>query len=42
MSGLIEVTRNETAGILNFGDGTCDNLAILTVNGEEIIIVLRH
>ena len=42
VSGLVEVTRNETIGVLNFGDGTCDNLAILTVNGEEIIIVLQH
>lgn len=42
VSGLLDVTRNETTGVLNFGDGTCDNLAILTVNGEEIIIVLHH
>ena len=42
VSGLVEVTRNETTGVLNFGDGTCDNLALLTVNGEEIIIIFRH
>ena len=42
VSGLLDVTRNETVGVLNFGDGTCDNLAILTINGEEIIIVLQH
>jgi len=42
VSGLVEVTRNETTGVLDFGDGTCDNLAILTVNGEEIEIILRH
>mgnify|MGYP006935312072 CR=1 FL=1 len=42
VSGLLEVTRNITTGELNFGDGTCDNEAILTVNGEEIIIILHH
>ncbi len=42
VSGLVEVTRNATTGVLNYGDGTCDNQAILTVNGEEIIITLQH
>jgi len=42
VSGIVEVTRNVTTGVLDFGDGTCDNEAILTVNGEEIIIILHH
>jgi len=42
VSGLLEVTRNSTTGALNFGDGTCDNEAILTVNGEDILIILHH
>ncbi|MCZ6595078.1 MAG: hypothetical protein O6943_09215 [Bacteroidetes bacterium] len=42
VSGVIEITRNGTSGSLDFGDGTCDNIAILTVNGEDIIIILNH
>jgi len=42
VSGLVEVTRNETIGVLDYGDGTCDNEAVLTVNGEEIVIILHH
>ena len=40
VSGTIEITRNGHMGVLDFGDGTCDNLATLLVNGEEIIIEL--
>lgn len=40
VSGTIEITRNGNMGVLDFGDGTCDNLATLTVNGNEIIIEL--
>lgn len=42
VSGLVEVSRNAIEGVLNYGDGTCDNVAILTVNGEEHIIHLHH
>ena len=28
--------------ILDFGDGECDNLATLTVNGESKVIHLRR
>ncbi len=41
VSGVVEITRNGTSGSLDFGDGTCDNIAILTVNGQEIIIILN-
>ncbi len=41
VSGTIEITRNGNMGVLDFGDGTCDNLATLTVNGNEITIVLN-
>lgn len=41
VSGLVELNRNGTDGILNYGDGTCDNLAILTVDGIEYTIVLH-
>ncbi len=40
VSGVIEITRNNGNGALDFGDGTCDNLAVLTINGEDIIIIL--
>lgn len=40
VSGIIEITRNNGEGTLNFGDGSCDNQAILTVNGQEITIIL--
>jgi hypothetical protein len=41
VSGVVDITRNGNSGSLDFGDGTCDNIAILTVNGEEIIIILN-
>jgi len=42
VSGTIEKQKNERFGTLDFGDGTCDNVAIFTNDdGEEIEIVLR-
>ncbi len=41
VSGQVEITRNNGNGILDYGDGTCDNLAILTINGIEYTIVLN-
>ncbi|MBT8263551.1 MAG: hypothetical protein KJO05_12060 [Bacteroidia bacterium] len=41
VSGIVEITRNGNQGILNFGDGTCDNIAILTVNGVDYTIILN-
>ncbi len=41
VSGVVEVTRNGVTGYLDYGDGTCDNIAILTVNGEEHTIILH-
>ncbi|KAA3618838.1 MAG: hypothetical protein DWP94_14210 [Flavobacterium sp.] len=40
VSGIIEITRNGNQGTLDFGDGSCDNIAILTVNGVEYTIYL--
>jgi hypothetical protein len=40
VSGIIDITRNGNQGTLNFGDGTCDNIAILTVNGIDYTILL--
>lgn len=41
VSGEIALVRNQTEGLLNFGDGNCDRRAVLTVNGEDYIIILR-
>lgn len=41
VSGVIDITRNLGTGSLDFGDGTCDNIAVLTTgNGTEITIIL--
>jgi hypothetical protein len=40
VSGTVEITRNGNQGTLNFGEGTCDNIAILTVNGVDYTIIL--
>ena len=39
--GILRLKVNDTVGLLNFGDGTCDNEARLTVNGETKTIKLR-
>jgi len=40
VSGVLELTRNNGSGTLDFGDGTCDNLAVLTIGDQEYIITL--
>ena len=41
VSGVVELQRNDRMGTLDFGDGECDNQAILTLpNGNEIVIIL--
>nr|MCH9661133.1 hypothetical protein [Bacteroidota bacterium] len=40
VSGQVEITRNNGVGVLDFGDGTCDNIATITVNGETYTILL--
>jgi len=40
VSGILEISQEGFIGILDFGDGTCDNEVVLTINGEEIIIYL--
>ncbi|MDV7187040.1 hypothetical protein R3X25_07075 [Lutibacter sp. TH_r2] len=42
VSGTIELTKNDVTGILDFGDGTCDDIAIYTdADGVETEITLR-
>jgi hypothetical protein len=35
LSGVIEITRNEESMYLDFGDGECDNIAVVTKDGES-------
>lgn len=40
-AGTVHLTRNNLSGDLNYGDGTCDNKATLTVNGNSYDITLH-
>ena len=40
VSGKVEIQQEGFTGLLDFGDGTCDNQALLTVNDYEFIIYL--
>ncbi len=43
VSGIVEIVRGETTGVINFGDGTCDDIAVFTDSeGVETEIVLRR
>lgn len=39
--GIIEFTVNNQTSVLDYGDGTCDRIATLTVNGNVYTINLR-
>ncbi|MGV6845733.1 MAG: hypothetical protein ACWA42_06360 [Lutibacter sp.] len=42
VSGVIELQKNDRSGVLDFGDGTCDNVATFTNDaGESKEITLR-
>jgi len=41
VSGVIALQKNDQAAVLDFGDGACDDLALLTKNGETTEIHLR-
>lgn len=40
--GVIDVVGPFGTASINFGDGTCDNLAVLTINGTETTITLGN
>ena len=41
VSGIVQFSQNDSIlATLNYGDGECDDLAVLTVNGEDIEIDL--
>ena len=35
VSGIVSLTKNTNTAILNYGDGSCDDLAIISINGGE-------
>ena len=39
--GEITITTEDGTAVINYGDGTCDNVATVTVNGEEQEIKFR-
>lgn len=40
-SGSVGISRNGKENTINFGDGTCDNKATITINGISVTITLR-
>lgn len=42
VSGIITIQRNATTATLDFGNGDCDNLAVLNVNGNNYNIVIGN
>lgn len=35
VSGIVSLAKNEDTAVLNYGDGTCDDLATISINGGE-------
>ena len=42
VSGVIDLTKNDRHGILDFGDGECDNQATLTLDDGTVIEITLH
>ncbi|WP_177730035.1 hypothetical protein [Flavobacterium inviolabile] len=40
VAGVITIIRNANTATIDYGDGTCDNQATMTINGETSIITL--
>jgi len=41
VSGALAITnQNGISGLLNYGDGTCDNIAVVTIGAQEFTIML--
>ncbi len=41
VKGVVKITLNKTQGVLDYGDGSCDNKATITVDGVSRDITLR-
>lgn len=42
VSGVLEITKNDTTSYLNYGEGECDDLATLTIGDIETMIELKN
>lgn len=42
VSGVLAIVQNNNTGELDYGDGECDNLAVLTINGQSTTITLGN
>ena len=42
VSGVVSIVRDNATSSIDFGDGSCDNLAIFTFNGNDYSIVLGN
>ena len=42
VSGVITITRGDVTAVLDYGDGDCDNIAVVTINGVPHTIILGH
>lgn len=42
VSGVISIVRNGNTGTLDYGDGTCDNTALFTFNGNTYTIAIGN
>lgn len=40
VSGTLVISQNNAEGILNYGDGTCDNIAVITIGNQDVTIQL--
>lgn len=40
VSGTLAITQNNVAGILNYGDGVCDNVEVITIGNQDFTIQL--
>ncbi len=40
VSGVLAITQNNFEGTLDYGDGTCDSIAVITINGVDYTIEL--
>jgi len=41
VSGIVEIVKNDATATLDYGNGECDKLATITINGVTKEIVLR-
>ncbi|WP_290627066.1 hypothetical protein [Altibacter sp.] len=40
VSGTLDISQQALTGTLDFGDGSCDNIAVFTFNGQDYTIIL--